>query len=135
MTIKEVSEKFEISQDTLRYYERIGLIPKVNRSRGGIRNYNEEDLNWVHFIKCMRAAGLPIEVLNEYVTLMKEGEKTVEARKELLIEQRESLENKMMDIKATIERLNKKIEKYDKIIVEKEQVIRGEQTEKDAYTR
>ena len=65
MTIAEVSKKFDLSQDTLRYYERIGLIPSVNRNKSGNRDYTEEDCRWVEFIKCMRSAGLPIEVLIE----------------------------------------------------------------------
>ena len=75
--------------DTLRYYERVGLIPPVNRNESGIRDYNELDLRRVDFIKCMRSAGLPIEVLIEYVALVQKGDKTIEARKEILIEQRE----------------------------------------------
>jgi MerR family transcriptional regulator, aldehyde-responsive regulator len=63
MMIAEVSNKFDLTQDTLRYYERSGLIPNVNRYKSGIRNYTEEDCKWVEFIKCMRNAGLPIEVL------------------------------------------------------------------------
>jgi DNA-binding transcriptional MerR regulator len=86
MNIAEVSEKYSISQDTLRYYERIGLIPPVNRNKSGIRDYTEEDCRWVEFIKCMRGAGLPIEALIEYVTLFQQGDETIEARKELLIE-------------------------------------------------
>ena len=77
MTITEVSKKYDLSQDTLRYYERIGLIPTVNRNKSGIRDYTDEDCKWVEFIKCMRGAGLPIEVLIEYVALFQEGESTI----------------------------------------------------------
>lgn len=69
MTIKEVSEKYAVSQDTLRYYERIGLIPPVARTAGGIRNYTESDIGWVETAVCMRNAGVPIEALIEYVKL------------------------------------------------------------------
>jgi DNA-binding transcriptional MerR regulator len=117
MTIAEVSKKFDLSQDTLRYYERIGLFPEVNRKKSGIRNYTEEDCKWIEFIKCMRNAGLPIEVLIEYVTLFKQGNETIEARKELLIEQRKQLTEKMEDIKKTIERLDFKIESYEQTVV------------------
>ena len=72
MTITEVSKKYDLSQDTLRYYERIGLLPAVNRNKSGIRDYTDEDCKWVEFIKCMRGAGLPIEVLIEYVALFQE---------------------------------------------------------------
>ena len=58
MTIAEVSEKYGVTQDTIRYYERIGLVPRVNRKKSGIRDFTQEDCNWVEFIKCMRNAGL-----------------------------------------------------------------------------
>lgn len=83
-TIAQVSAMFGLSQDTLRYYERVGLIPCVNR-KSGIRDYTEEDLKWVEFVKCMRSAGLPIEALIEYVSMFMQGDSTVEARKSLLI--------------------------------------------------
>lgn len=117
MTIAEVSKQYNISADTLRYYERIGLIPPVNRNKNGIRNYTDEDCKWVDFIKCMRSAGLPIEVLIEYVTLFRQGNSTIEARKEILIEQRGILEEKINFMTATLERLNYKIDNYDTIIL------------------
>ncbi|TDT63330.1 MerR family transcriptional regulator [Fonticella tunisiensis] len=124
MTIAEVSEKFGLSQDTIRYYERIGLIPRVNRNKSGIRDFTEEDCRWIEFIKCMRSAGLPIEVLIEYVALFQQGDETIEARKELLIEQREQLIKRMEDMKKTLERLDYKIARYEQAVVEKEKTLR-----------
>ena len=98
MTIKEVSEKYDISQDTLRYYERIGLIPAVTRTSGGIRNYQESDLGWVENAICMRNAGVPIEALIEYVRLYQMGDSTIEARKQLLEEQYEILQEQKQQI-------------------------------------
>lgn len=112
MTIAEVSKKYDISADTLRYYERVGLIPRVNRSKSGIRYYTNDDCNWVEFIKCMRGAGLPIEVLREYVELFRQGDSTVEARIELLTEQRRQLAARIEEMHATLERLDYKIELY-----------------------
>lgn len=120
MTIAEVSKQYNISADTLRYYERIGLIPPVNRNKNGIRDYTDEDCKWVDFIKCMRSAGLPIEVLIEYVTLFRQGNSTIEDRKEILIEQRGILEEKINFMTATLERLNYKIDNYDTIILSAE---------------
>ncbi|MGG1314633.1 MerR family transcriptional regulator [Cohnella laeviribosi] len=124
MTIAEVSEKFDLSQDTLRYYERIGLIPRVNRNKSGVRNYTEEDCKWIEFIKCMRGAGLPVEVLIEYVGLFQQGDETLEARKELLIEQRNQLIMRIEEMKKTLERLNYKIERYEQAIVAKEKTLK-----------
>ena len=84
MLISEASEKYDISPDTLRYYERIGLLPPVRRSPSGLRDYDENDLMWIDFIKCMRGAGLPIEQLARYVQLFPQGDATVEARKKIL---------------------------------------------------
>ena len=91
MKIAEVSEKFGLSADTLRYYERIGLIPAVTRGQNGIRDYTETDIKRVEFVKCMRSAGLSIETLIEYMSLLQQGDQTIETRKELLKEQQISL--------------------------------------------
>ncbi len=124
MTIAEVSKKYELSQDTLRYYERIGLLPSVNRTKSKIRFYTDEDCKWIEFIKCMRSAGLTIEVLTEYVELFRQGDKTVKARKDLLIEQREQLKKRMKDMKETLKRLDYKIAQYEKVVVEKEKKLK-----------
>jgi DNA-binding transcriptional MerR regulator len=124
VTIAEVSKKYDISQDTLRYYERIGLIPSVNRNKSGIRDYTEEDCKWVEFIKCMRGAGLPIEALIEYVTLFQQGDETMEARKQLLTEQRNALSNRVVEMKNTLQRLNNKIESYEQSVFRKEKELR-----------
>jgi DNA-binding transcriptional MerR regulator len=120
MKIAEVSEQYGLSADTLRYYERVGLIPTVHRNEGGIPDYNELDLRRVDFIKCMRSAGLPIEVLIEYVALVQKGDKTIEARKEILIEQRELLLGRMQEIQKTLDILNHKIEGYENAVLKKE---------------
>ena len=113
MTIKEVAEKYDISADTLRYYERVGMIPKVTRRPNGIRDYQESDLGWVELAICMRSAGLPIEVMIEYVKLYKEGDNTIPARLELLQEQMNVLKEQKAQIESTVERLAYKISKYE----------------------
>lgn len=120
MTISEVSKQYNISMDTLRYYEKMGLIPAVSRTKGGIRNYTQEDCNWVEFIKCMRSASLSIEVLGEYVSLFKDGDITTEKRKNILIAERQKLLAKRDEIDNTISRLDYKIEKYDSVMAVKE---------------
>lgn len=125
ITIGEASKKFEISTDTLRYYERIGLIPPVPRNKSGLRDYNEDSCNWINFIKCMRSAGMPIEALIEYVQLFQMGDSTIEARKSLLVEQLKNLEVKRDNIQHTIDRLNIKIQHYDDIILRCENSLNG----------
>ena len=104
MTIKEVSEHFGISQDTLRYYERVKMIPKVTRTAGGIRDYQEQDLKWVELALCMRSAGLPIEVMIEYLDLYQKGDETIPARLELLLNQMEVLQEQKKQLETTMNR-------------------------------
>ena len=118
MTIGEVSEKFNITTDTLRYYERIGLIPPVPRKKNGIRDYDENACGWVSFIKCMRSAGVQIEALTEYVALL-QANTGLERRKNILIEQREKLLAQKEQLRSTIERLDYKIEHYQELIAKK----------------
>jgi len=120
MKIAEVSERYGISLDTLRYYERIGLIPPVHRNESGIRDYNDLDLRRVEFIKCMRSAGLPVEVLIEYVALVQQGDHTIEARKEILREQRELLTARISEMQSTLTILDHKIEVYENALLKKE---------------
>jgi len=114
MTITEVSESFDLSQDTLRYYERIRLIPLVNRTKSGVRDYTEESCKWIELAKCMRLSGVPIETLIEYCALTQQGDSTITARKELLVEERKKLVRKMEDMVKTLDRLNYKIDRYEK---------------------
>lgn len=116
MTIKEVSEKYGISSYTLRYYERVGMIPPVERTEGGIRNYGEDDIKWVELVLCMRSAGLPIEAIIEYVRLSRLGDSTFKACFELLSEQREALISQKEKIDEMLSRLNYKISKYEEAV-------------------
>lgn len=124
MTITEVSKKYEITPDTLRYYERIGLIPPVPRTKGGIRDYDEESCRWIELMKCMRRAGVQIEALIEYVALFKQGDETLDARKKILIEQRNQLADRMEDMQASLERLNEKIRLYESGLMKTENLLK-----------
>lgn len=112
MTIKEVSELCNLSADTLRYYEKVGMIPPIGRTPGGIRDYSDTDVQWIELAKCMRAAGLPVEVMTEYLALYLEGDATLQARYELLVEQQKVLLQQQKQIAATLERITYKVERY-----------------------
>ena len=116
MTIKQVSEKYGITQDTLRYYERVGMIPAVTRTAGGIRDYQQTDLNWLELTLCMRNAGLPVEVIIEYLKLYQEGDSTLGARLQLLTDQRDALRDKKKQIDETLKRLDYKISRYEEAV-------------------
>lgn len=118
MTIAEVSKRYDISPDTLRYYERVGLIPPVPRNANGIRNYDEASCSWIELIKCFRSAGVQVEALIEYRQLYEQGESTLYARKQLLLGQRELLRERISELNASLEKLDKKLKWYDDVISE-----------------
>lgn len=113
MTIKEVANKFDLTPDTLRFYEKQKLIGPIKKSKSGIRDYDEHDFLRIEFIKCMRSAEIPIAVLREYVLLYEEGETTKERRKMLLKEQKVHLEAKLNRLNEAYCLLNKKIDLYE----------------------
>lgn len=123
MKIAQVSEQCGLSTDTLRYYERVGLIPPVNRTESGIREYDELDLKRVDFIKCMRSAGLPIEVLIAYVGLAQQGDETIATRKAILEEERARLAARMQEMQKTLDLLDYKIEMYENKVLNKEREL------------
>ena len=124
MTITEVSKKYGLSADTLRYYERIGLIPPVHRNKSGNRDYTESDCKWVKFIKCLRSAGLSIEILIEYVDLFQKGNDTVSARKELLFDQRKQIADKINELQETLKFLDQKIDGYEERMLKFEEQLK-----------
>lgn len=113
MNISEAARLNDVTPVTLRYYERVGLIPPVTRKNGGVRDYQKEDLEWIEFIKCMRSSGLSVDSLIEYTKLYQLGDETIEARKRILQVEREKLAAKYEEIGATIDRLDGKIEDYE----------------------
>lgn len=113
MTIKEASEKYGVTPDTLRYYERIGIIPAVPRTKSGVRDYDEASCGWIELTKCLRAAGVQIEALIQYSSLYQQGDGTLDARIELLKEQRRQLTARMEDMRRSLDRLNAKIDYYE----------------------
>ena len=129
MTIKEVCEKYDITADTLRYYERVGVIPEVTRTPGGIRDYQETDIAWVENAICFRDAGMPVEMLIEYVKLYQEGDSTIDARTNLLKEARESSLEARKKYDIALEKLDYKIGRYE--IAQKTGVLTWTEDEKD----
>ena len=116
MTIKEVSEKFGITQDTLRYYEKAGILPRIARTPGGARDYRPEDLNWVEHMVCLRRAGMPGESLVEYLRLTQLGDGTFPERLALLREQRENLLRQQEKLNEAMDRLDYKISRYQEAV-------------------
>lgn len=113
MNISEAAKQTGLTAVTLRYYERVGLIPPVERKNGGVRDYSQEDLNGLNYVKCMRQAGVSVEALIDYIQLIREGENTREARQAILLAERAQLEAKYNELGETLQRLNGKIAHYE----------------------
>ena len=100
MNIKKVSEQTGISADTIRYYERIGLLPRVTRNKSGVRDFSERDIATLEFVRCFRKAGMSVESLIEYMALVEEGDGTEGARMTLLEEQRDKLAERIAELQS-----------------------------------
>lgn len=113
MTIKQVCQRYGLTQDTLRYYEKIGVIPPVHRSASGIRDYDEHDLGWVENAVCLRSAGVPVESIEEYVKLYQAGDETFAARRDLLSHVLADLTEQRSQLDAAIQKLTYKVSRYE----------------------
>ena len=129
MNIKKVSEITDVSADTIRYYERIGLLPRITRTNSGVRDFTEREIGILEFVRCFRKAGMSVEALIEYISLLEEGEGTERERLRLLTEQRDEMDDRIYELNQARERLNYKIENYENIIQEHEQKLFTESEE------
>lgn len=121
MNISTVAKEMNLSPSTIRYYERIDLLPPITRNEAGVRTFSTEDLKWIDFIACMRTAGLSLEVLKQYTDLVRVGDESLEERKEILIEERKQLLKKKEEMEKVLDRLDYKIEDYEGKLLAKEQ--------------
>lgn len=112
MTIKEVSEITGVSIDNLRYYERIGIIPEIPRNKSGIRNYNEESIKWIELILKFKKSGMSLEDIKRYIELASLGDSTKKERREILINLKESLEERIKELQECLEITTYKINNY-----------------------
>ena len=113
MTIRQVCSRYGLTPDTLRYYEKVGVIPEVRRTAIGIRDYDDVAIGWVENAVCMRGAGVPVESIIEYVRLYQAGDATLRARRDLLRDVHTKLLAQKQQMEAEIDRLSFKIRRYD----------------------
>ncbi len=126
MNIKEVAKKYELSEATIRYYEKVGLIPPVHRNSVGYRDFTQEDENWINFSKCMRMSGMSVDSLAEYISLFGQGDSTVARRKEILEEQQALIKSKLDDMQNTYDRISMKIDTYDEHLAKFEKELENQ---------
>lgn len=120
MNIKKAAELFDLTVDTLRYYERVGIIPPVHRNSSGYRDYTTTDLNWIYLVKNLRRAGLSIESLIEFSKLaqLRDTQNVESDQKQILFEQLEEIEGKILEMQEVRDLLVYKIETYDEHIAQ-----------------
>lgn len=116
MTIREIAAKTNMSTDTLRYYERIGLLPPVPRNAAGIRNYDEYFVNFINFIKKLKASGMSLEHIIDYIRLVEKGDATIQERKKLLAEARETLLDKINSLQLVAELADYQLRNYENLL-------------------
>lgn len=120
MKISDVSKKFNISIQTLRYYEREGLIPAIHRDSNGVRDYQKDELYWIHYVQVLRNSGVTVASIKKYVGLVQKGSETREQRKQILFEQRQALLKKRAQIDDALKHMDIKLESYDTYVIELE---------------
>lgn len=115
-TISEVSELMDISIYTLRYYDKEGLLPNLDRSLGGSRLFSEEDLGWLGMIKCLKASGLPLKDIKTFLELYQGGDPTLPQRFELFKERRAVVMNQIKELEKILETIDYKYWYYETAI-------------------
>lgn len=116
MTIREIAAKTNMSTDTLRYYERIGLLPPVPRNAAGIRNYDEYFVKFINFIKKLKASGMSLEHIIDYIRLAELGDATLQERKRLLAEARKMLSEKIHDLQLAVQEADYQLNNYENLL-------------------
>jgi DNA-binding transcriptional MerR regulator len=113
LTIGEASEATGVSADTLRYYERVGILPPIRRVGGGSRRYGADDLGWVVFVRRLRATGMPVEKVVRYTDLAQQGDATASERWALLAEHRERVAAAIDELQVALASLDAKLASYE----------------------
>jgi DNA-binding transcriptional MerR regulator len=114
-SIQTAADETGLSADTLRYYERIGILPGIARSESGHRRFSEGDLGWIRLVQCLRSTGMSIEDLHRYAELMQEGDSTAPERLHLLEDHRRRITDQMRELATALELVERKIAGYAEI--------------------
>ena len=112
-SIAEVAEKTNLTAHTLRYYEKEGLLPFVDRSDSGNRDFKTKDLEWLELICCLKNTGMPIKKIKEYIGLCLKGDDTIDVRRQIFIKHREDVIEQIAELNKNLDKINGKINYYD----------------------
>ncbi len=111
-TIKQAAEKVNLTVHTLRYYDKEGLLPFVSRDKAGNRIFTDSDLDWLGLICCLKNTGMPIKQIAIYIQWCLEGDCSLEARLNLLLQHREAVVQQINALQQNLEVINYKIDHY-----------------------
>ncbi|MGT2710905.1 MerR family transcriptional regulator [Streptococcus oriscaviae] len=131
MNIKQASLATGLSADTIRYYERIGLLPPIERTDSGIRKFSDKDIAILEFIHCFRAAGMSIDSLTSYMNLIPAGDKTLLTRQRILQEEKNRLIEEKSKIEQALKRLEQKLADYETSLAQFEERLFKEVKEEE----
>ena len=112
-TVGEMARLLEVPASTLRYYDKEGLLPFVERSSGGIRMFRESDFEWLQIISCMKKSGMSIQEIRQYIALARQGDSTIDARLAMFRRQREAIRQQMQELQHTLETVEYKCWFYE----------------------
>ena len=115
-TIKQVAERLDLTAYTLRYYEKEGLLPFIERNGNGNRIFNENDVEWVMLICCLRDTGMSVGEIKRYVDLCMEGNTTIETRRQIILQHKCAVEGKIKQLNDYLVKINKKLGCYDAFV-------------------
>ncbi|MGL5722777.1 MAG: MerR family transcriptional regulator [Brevinema sp.] len=115
-TISEVSEMMDISIYTLRYYDKEGLLPTLDRSMGGSRLFSDNDIGWLGMIKCLKASGLPLKEIKTFLELYQGGDSTLPQRFEMFKERRAVIMGQIKELEKVLETIDYKYWYYETAI-------------------
>ena len=113
LSIKEFSQKTNVSEYTLRFYEKEGVLPFVNRTDSGRRVYNEQNLEWIEFITALRETGMSLSEIKRYVNLYKQGKSTIPERKQMMLDHKAKVQKQLSQTLKYLEKVNYKLALYD----------------------
>ncbi len=116
-TIQQISNITKLSVHTLRYYEKIGLLDKVERDINGYRQYTESDISWIYFLIRLRVTGMPVSEMKQFSDLRSQGDSTVSLRRELLEAHQKNVEEKIKDLQNNLHKIEEKINYYKRLDV------------------
>lgn len=117
-TVGEASQRTGFSVDTLRYYERLGLLEPVERTSGQQRRYREADLDWLGFVSCLRGTGMPVRDMREVAELVREGDHTIPQRIELLEIHAERVRQRIRELTEQLDAVDHKVVYYRGVLAD-----------------